>query len=903
MGVVYEAFDRERGDAASRSRRCARSTPTRSCASSASSARCSDLSHPNLVSLGELVDDGDAVVLHDGAGRRRATSLRWVRPRRRARRERLRAALRAARRRAGGAARARAGPPRRQAVERDGHARGPRRAARLRPRDRPRAAAQSIDGAAGRHRRYMAPEQARRRPVGAAADWYAVGVMLYEALTGALPFGGTRCEILMHKQRSSRRRRASSRPSVPADLDALCMRAARASTRRRGPSGDESLRAARRATPAPRATAPPARSRRSSGASASSPRCATRSPTRARAPTRARCCRRRVGHRQERAGARASSRELAPREPERAGARRPLLRARVGAVQGVRRRRRRAQPLAGALRRRRGCAPLLPRATGAARRAVSRCSQRVDGDRARRARPRPRRPAIRTSSAARMFAALRELLARARARAPRWCSRSTTCSGPTPTASRCSRELLRAARRAAPPVARDGARRRRGAAVELARLLGAEVRCCTLGRCARRGAPARRALARPRADGARSPLSTAVDRREAGGHPLFLHELVRHLAQRPALAARALAARRRARRARGPLLGPDAPALLEIVAVAGAPIAQEHRGGGGRLDFDDLRAHRHRVARAEPRAHVRACSPRDRVEPYHDRVREALLRRLDPATRNDAPRPPGAGARGRQAAPTRKSLASHFAEAGDRDAAAKYAGVAAEEAARALAFDRAVTLYRDALALAPVGASARARCAIRSASRWPMPAAAPRPRAPTSRRPIRTRSSRPRATSRQRRWARAAPSRRRAVAARRPRRRRAGGGAQRPRRRRHELPSTPSARAGVAPVRARARARARPEISRARRRRGAAEAAGAPRHVPVGRRRHGARRHHQRRRLPDAQPPLGAACRRAGACGARARDGSRALVGRGRSGGRAVAAAARRRRHLARRSS
>jgi hypothetical protein len=80
---------------------------------------------------------------------------------------------------------------------------------------------------------YMSPEQAACERLTPASDWYAVGVMLYEALTGRRPFSGDAATILLGKKSLSPVPPAALVRGIPWDLNRLCINLLQRDPRRR----------------------------------------------------------------------------------------------------------------------------------------------------------------------------------------------------------------------------------------------------------------------------------------------------------------------------------------------------------------------------------------------------------------------------------------------------------------------------------------------------------------------------------------------------------------------------------------------------------------------------------------------------------------------------------------------
>jgi serine/threonine protein kinase len=184
---------------------------------------------------------------------------------------------------------------------------------------------------------------------------------------------------------------------------------------------------------------------------------------------------------------------------------------------------------------------------------------------------------------------------------------------------------------------------------------------------------------------------------EAGGHPLFVAELVQQALHEGGRIS-APAALDAALWSRIERLEPHARLLLEFAAIAGGALAL------GVLNEAALRAsdeHSPSLAellslRNEHLLRFDGTAASSRVEPYHDRIAAAVRARLPP-DRQRALHGMIAEALEAQVAQDPAELAHHWLAAGERVRAAKHALEAAELADRALAFERAARLYGLAL--------------------------------------------------------------------------------------------------------------------------------------------------------------------------------------------------------------
>jgi serine/threonine protein kinase/tetratricopeptide (TPR) repeat protein len=549
---------------------------------------------------------------------------------------------------------------------------------------------------------YMAPEQAGLRPVGPAADWYSVGVLIYKAITGRLPVTGNAREVLVLKQ-AFEPAPPSAIAEVPEDLDKLCVDLLHIDPAAR-PSGREILErlGAREAAHGGGGPLPHFIGRRMEIDALHKAFAVTR---KTRGVTF-------FVHGESGVGKSALVRRftdaVASEMPDavvffgRCYERENVPYKGVdGIIDALSRHLATLEPAA--------LGPLLPRQKGLIGQ-VFPVMRRIE---AIAQAPKPAPGALDPQILrARLFFALRELFTRLAEQGPlvlviddlQWADADSLAllaeiMRPPDAPKLLLLATMRAGNaRASIPDAEVVAAAGRKVA-DVAALFGGDVRQIHIESLPRGEAQALVAalLRDAGTDLPADSRSVETIAAAAAGHPLFIDELVR---RRLTVGAEAGPLKLdEALWARVEALEPGARRVLELVAVAGVPLAQRTAALAAKIDFNEL-VRRVSILRGANLVRTAGVRRSDTVEPYHDRVREAVLLHIDAEAKSRSHARLAFALEAEEHADP-EALATHWQGAGAADKARVYVLRAAAQAEEALAFDRAARLYQRALDLEP----------------------------------------------------------------------------------------------------------------------------------------------------------------------------------------------------------
>jgi eukaryotic-like serine/threonine-protein kinase len=195
--------------------------------------------------------------------------------------------------------------------------------------------------------------------------------------------------------------------------------------------------------------------------------------------------------------------------------------------------------------------------------------------------------------------------------------------------------------------------------------------------------------------------------RESGGNPYFLRELASGaatgIASGRGITLDSLLLHRIA------ALPEDARAVLEVIALAARPLHETDACHAAGLAAADAKT----LALLRARNLIRGAA--GEIESYHDRVRETVVADLDASRRRAHHARLAVVLSASSASADAEAVAGHFEAAGQLDEAGRHYALAAERAAATLAFQRAADLFDKALSLSTAAGAERRRLQTRLA--------------------------------------------------------------------------------------------------------------------------------------------------------------------------------------------